>query len=80
MIATNIEARMRSIIAERLGVGEDEVKPEKDFVKDLGADSLDMIDLVMAFEEAFKMEIPEEKQENIKTVQDAFDYVNGNQA
>lgn len=76
MTATNIEAKVKSIIADQLGVGEDEIKPESSFIEDLGADSLDIVELVMAMEEEFEVEIPDEEAENIKTVGDAINYVN----
>ena len=76
MTATNIEAKVKSIIADQLGVGEDEIKPESSFIEDLGADSLDIVELVMAMEEEFEVEIPDEEAENIKTVGDAVNYVN----
>ena len=76
MAATQIEAKVRNIIAEQLGVGEDEIKPESNFVEDLGADSLDIVELVMAMEEEFEVEIPDEEAENIKTVGDAIKYIN----
>lgn len=75
MAATQIETKVRGIIAEQLGVGEDEIKIESSFVEDLGADSLDIVELVMAMEEEFEVEIPDEEAENIKTVQDAVNYV-----
>ena len=70
-----IEAKVKSIIADQLGVGEDEIKPESSFIEDLGADSLDIVELVMAMEEEFEVEIPDEEAENIKTVGDAINYV-----
>ena len=76
MATTNIEAKVKSIIADQLGVGEDENKPESSFIEDLGADSLDIVELVMAMEEEFEVEIPDEEAENIKTVGDAINYVN----
>ena len=76
MTATNIEAKVKSIIADQLGVGEDEIKPESSFIEDLGADSLDIVELVMAMEEEFEVEIPDEEAENIKTVGDAINYIN----
>jgi len=76
MTATNIEAKVKSIIADQLGVGEDEIKPESSFIEDLGADSLDIVELVMAMEEAFEIEIPDDEAENIKTVGDAINYIN----
>jgi acyl carrier protein len=76
MATTAIEAKVKSIIADQLGVGEDEIKPESSFIEDLGADSLDIVELVMAMEEEFEVEIPDEEAENIKTVGDAINYVN----
>jgi len=76
MTAANVEQKVKSIIAEQLGVGEDEIKPTSSFIEDLGADSLDIVELVMAMEEEFEVEIPDEEAENIKTVQDAINYVN----
>ncbi len=75
MAATNIEQKVKNIIAEQLGVGEDEIKATSSFIEDLGADSLDIVELVMAMEEEFEVEIPDEEAENIKTVQDAVNYV-----
>lgn len=71
-----IESKVKKIIVDQLGVGEDEVRPEASFVDDLGADSLDMVEMVMAFEEEFNMEIPDEDAEKIKTVQEAIAYIN----
>ena len=71
----NIEARVKKIVAEQLGVNEAEVKLESSFVDDLGADSLDTVELVMALEEEFECEIPDEEAEKITTVQQAVDYV-----
>jgi acyl carrier protein len=76
MATTAIETKVKSIIADQLGVGEDEIKPESSFIEDLGADSLDIVELVMAMEEEFEVEIPDEEAENIKTVGDAINYVN----
>ena len=67
--------KVRSIIAEQLGVKLEEVKPEASFIDDLGADSLDTVELVMALEEEFSIEIPDEDAERIVTVQDAIDYI-----
>ena len=67
--------KVKSIIVEQLGVDEEEVTPDASFVDDLGADSLDTVELVMAFEEAFDIEIPDEDAEKIRTVQDAVDYI-----
>ncbi len=72
----NIEQRVKKIVAEQLGVKEDEIKNESSFAGDLGADSLDTVELVMALEEEFECEIPDEEAEKITTVQQAIDYVN----
>jgi acyl carrier protein len=69
------EERVKQIIVEQLGVDEGEVTPNASFVDDLGADSLDTVELVMAFEEAFDIEIPDEDAEKIRTVQDAISYI-----
>ena len=71
---SDIEARVKKIIAEQLGVEESQVTAEKSFVADLGADSLDTVELVMALEDEFEMEIPDEQAEKITTVQQAVDY------
>jgi acyl carrier protein len=76
MSTSAIEAKVKNIIADQLGVGEDEIKPESSFIEDLGADSLDIVELVMAREEEFEVEIPDEEAENIKTVGDAINYIN----
>ena len=70
-----VEDKVKQIIVEQLGVDEGEVTPSASFVDDLGADSLDTVELVMAFEEAFDIEIPDEDAEKIKTVKDAVDYI-----
>ncbi|HAQ47927.1 MAG: acyl carrier protein [Glaciecola sp.] len=75
---SNIEERVKKIIIEQLGVKEEEVKSEASFVDDLGADSLDTVELVMALEDEFDTEIPDEEAEKITTVQSAIDYVNAN--
>jgi acyl carrier protein len=67
--------KVKQIISEQLGVDEAEVTPSASFVDDLGADSLDQVELVMALEEAFDLEIPDEDAEKIRTVQDAIDYI-----
>jgi acyl carrier protein len=72
----NVEQRIKKIAAEQLGVNEAEVKNESSFVDDLGADSLDTVELVMALEEEFECEIPDEQAEKINTVQQAIDYIN----
>ncbi len=69
------EERVKQIIVEQLGVDEGEVTANASFVDDLGADSLDTVELVMAFEEAFDIEIPDEDAEKIRTVQDAVSYI-----
>jgi len=71
----SIEERVKQIIVEQLGVDDAEVTPSASFVDDLGADSLDTVELVMAFEEAFEIEIPDEDAEKIRTVQDAVTYI-----
>ena len=73
----NIEQRVKKIVAEQLGVNESEIKNESSFVDDLGADSLDTVELVIALEEEFECEIPDEEAEKITNVQQAIDYVNG---
>ena len=75
----SIEERVKKIIVEQLRVKEEDVKPEASFVEDLGADSLDTVELVMALEEEFDIEIPDEEAEKITTVQSAIDYVQNNQ-
>ena len=70
--------KVKSIIVEQLGVDEEEVTPDASFVDDLGADSLDTVELVMALEEEFETEIPDEEAEKITTVQQAIDYVGSN--
>lgn len=69
------EAKVKEIIANQLGVDLEEVVPEASFVEDLGADSLDLVELIMAMEEEFGIEVPDEEAEKIRTVQDAIDYV-----
>ncbi|CAA6807577.1 MAG: Acyl carrier protein [uncultured Thiotrichaceae bacterium] len=75
---SDIETRVKAIVVEQLGVDEAEVKNESSFIDDLGADSLDTVELVMALEEEFGTEIPDEEAEKITTVQLAIDYVNAN--
>ncbi|HET8668061.1 MAG TPA: acyl carrier protein [Terriglobales bacterium] len=74
----SVEDKVKQIIVEQLGVDEAEVTPNASFVDDLGADSLDTVELVMAFEEAFDIEIPDDDAEKIKTVSDAVDYIEKN--
>jgi acyl carrier protein len=76
LLMENIEQRVKKIVAEQLGVNESEIKTESSFVDDLGADSLDTVELVMALEEEFECEIPDEEAEKITTVQQAIDYIN----
>ena len=72
----SVNERVRNIVAEQLGIGVDEVSNESSFIDDLGADSLDTVELVMALEEEFDIEISDEQAENISTVQSAIDYIN----
>ena len=76
---SNIEERVKKIIIEQLGVKQEDVKNAASFVDDLGADSLDTVELVMALEEEFDTEIPDEEAEKITTVQAAIDYITANQ-
>jgi acyl carrier protein len=78
-MAETLEERVKKIIVEQLGVEEDEVNPDAKFIEDLGADSLDTVELVMAFEEEFGIEIPDEDAEKIATVGDAVSYIKENQ-
>jgi acyl carrier protein len=71
----SVDEKVKQIVVEQLGVDEGEVTPSASFVDDLGADSLDTVELVMAFEEAFDIEIPDEDAEKIRTVKDAIDYI-----
>ncbi len=75
---SNVESRVRKIVAEQLGVKEEELRNDASFVDDLGADSLDTVELVMALEEEFETEIPDEKAEKIMTIQQAIDYISSN--
>ena len=77
---SSIEEQVKSIVAEQLGVKEDEVTNDASFVDDLGADSLDTVELVMALEEEFEPEIPDEPAEKITTVQQAIDFVNASKS
>ena len=69
------EAKMKQIVAEKLGVSEEKITPQASFVDDLGADSLDQVELIMALEDEFDLEIPDEDAEKLKTVKDALDYI-----
>ena len=71
----SVEEKVKQLIVEQLGVDEAEVTPNAHFIDDLGADSLDIVELVMTFEEAFEIEIPDEDAEKIATVKDAVDYI-----
>jgi len=73
---SSVEERVKKIVVEQLGVKEDEVKEDASFVDDLGADSLDTVELVMALEEEFETEIPDDDAEKITTVRQAIDYIN----
>jgi len=75
-VEKTVERRVIEIIVEQLGVGEDEVTPEASFIDDLGADSLDLVELIMAMEEEFGLEISDEEAEKILTVQDVINYIN----
>ena len=77
---SDIASRVKSIIVEKLGVDEAEVTPEASFISDLGADSLDTVELVMAFEEEFGIEIPDEEAEKIQSVGQAIEYITAHQA
>ena len=74
----SIEERVKGIVAEQLSISADEIKNESSFIDDLGADSLDTVELVMSLEEEFDIEISDEEAENISTVQSAIDYINKN--
>ncbi|MEK7279333.1 MAG: acyl carrier protein [Nitrospirota bacterium] len=72
---TTIEEKVKKIVSEQLGIEDEEITAESSFVEDLGADSLDTVELVMAFEEEFKIEIPDEDAEKILSVKNAIDYI-----
>jgi acyl carrier protein len=74
-LSMSVEERVKSIIVEQLGVDADEVTPDASFVEDLGADSLDQVELIMAFEEEFGVEISDDEAEKIRKVRDAVDYI-----
>lgn len=71
----SVEEKVIEIISQKLNLSKDQIKPEASFVDDLGADSLDLVELVMAMEEAFGMEVPDEDAEKLRTVKDVLDYV-----
>jgi len=73
------EAEVKKIVAEKLGVSEDKVTPQASFIDDLGADSLDQVELIMALEDEFSIEIPDEDAEKLKTIKDALDYIDSKQ-
>ena len=74
----SVEDTVKKIVGDQLGKSVDEIQSDSSFVDDLGADSLDTVELVMAFEEEFEIEIPDEEAENIQTVKNAVDYINSN--
>lgn len=78
MSVENVQERVKNIIVEQLGVEADQVKPEAQFVNDLGADSLDTVELIMELEQEFDVEIPDDKAEKIKTVGEAISYIEAN--
>jgi len=80
MASDEITERIKSVIVEQLGVSLEEVTPEASFIEDLGADSLDIVELIMALEEEYEIEIPDEDAEKIQTVQDVISYVQGRQS
>ena len=80
MAEKTIEQRVKDIIVEQLGVNPDQVTPEAKFIEDLGADSLDTVELVMRFEEEFGIEIPDEDAEKIQSVRDAYNYIDQHKA
>ena len=75
----NIDARVKKVVAEQLSINEADIKNESAFIEDLGADSLDTVELVMALEDAFSIEIPDSEQEKLRTVQQAIDYIKEHQ-
>lgn len=76
----NIEQQVKKVVAEQLSINEADIKNESSFISDLGADSLDTVELVMALEDTFGIEIPDDQQEKIQTVQDAIDFIKAHKA
>ena len=74
---SNVEEQVKKIVVDHLGIEESKITPDSKFIDDLGADSLDTVELVMAFEEKFSIEIPDDAAETIQTVQNAIDYIEG---
>jgi acyl carrier protein len=79
-VTTDVETKVKALIAEQLDVKEQEIQPTSSFIEDLGADSLDIVELVMAMEEQFQVEIPDEQAESIKTVADAVAFIKAHAA
>ncbi len=79
-MSDNIESQVKEIIVEQLGVDAEKVTADAKFIEDLGADSLDTVELVMAFEDKFSIEVPDEAAETLKSVKDVVDYINANKA
>jgi acyl carrier protein len=79
MADKSIEEKVKDIIVEQLGVNPEQVTPQASFIEDLGADSLDIVELVMAFEEEFGVEVPDEEAEKLQTVQDVIEYIKNKQ-
>ncbi|MCL4134935.1 UNVERIFIED_CONTAM: hypothetical protein GTU68_029231 [Idotea baltica] len=80
MSNSSVEEKTKEIIVDQLNVSAEDVKPEASFIEDLGADSLDIVELIMALEEEYDLEIPDEDAEKIQTVQDVTSYISGKQA
>lgn len=78
-MGSSIEEKVRAIVCEQLGVSESDVTPESSFIEDLGADSLDIVELVMALEEHYDLEIPDEEAEKIRTIQDVVNFIESHQ-
>ncbi len=80
MTSEHVERKVREIVAEQLGISEDEITRDSSFMNDLGADSLDIVELLMALEEEFSVEIPDEDAEKMSTVGDVFEYIDAKRA